>query len=59
MMDGPELEFVPDGKWVTAEMKCRICNHEYVAVLPPGCPMGDCECPNCGNMSSDIKERES
>lgn len=38
-----------EGEWVTAEMECVICGHEWVAVYPVCAPK--LECSECGYMN--------
>jgi len=39
-------------------LKCRICNHTQVAIVPGVCDMDNLECDNCNNMTAQLNEDE-
>jgi hypothetical protein len=49
------IRFLPT--FVSTKIQCRICSHEWMAVVEvaaDGQAMRDLECPNCGGASGDV-----
>lgn len=52
-MDGPVI--APEG-YVSGPARCRVCSHEWTAVIPADCDEdSNLECPDCPSASGDIQ----
>jgi len=48
--------------WTTGMATCRICGHQWTAVIEAddaGNPPSDLECPNCHNMTGELEDEPS
>ena len=44
--------------WTYGMVRCRVCDHRHVAVVPVPPGLADLECSSCGAMACDEEERD-
>jgi len=40
--------------WLVDDLRCRVCSHEFTAVVPAGVDDTALECSQCGALSAEV-----